>query len=701
MESELRTLIDRSRFFKGSVLDVAKLLPPSHDDLQNLIAECITAGDQLGFLFVVTAALATGRQVEARHLENSINLLNTPIWLGNIAWKMEGDIPGALLAGLGRGAIICELHAAALFIIVLWCQEHGRADLPEGFMAAARQFARLKDLKPSVLVFLSALALRLPDDDFRKVLALAHPTGVSPQIMDLTEKVIQTSLTTFLLPVMDLIPDVPEKVLAKGRPMQRAVPKLSRNELCHCGSGKKYKRCCFEADQERLHFSTEVAGHTYAELRAEPEAGLTESRINAMPIFELERVDPRKVPESLLRPYLLRVTGLRLLDRAVEVFEVIDWDERSIEAWNFVIFFVMREQRKELAERMLAALAAHAPDAKVDERAGTRLLVARDDPAAELRVLDETAHEIFRESDPDKLVGLGYGVLCSRHAALGILICRSLIPLVPPKLASFLLDEIGNARDRLNLPPDDPFGDVVEKRLADETHDEGGDAAALRDARRRLDAKAAEVRKLHEEIERKRRALERHEKKTSADSQPTAGSVAVPDLSAGEAERRDLRLKITELKGTLNERSAERAALRRELEKAREDLETLRHGKAAPALVDEDSVAADESAHYLPEQPAGNQPLRLVEYPHKFLATLEDLPRQAARSALTLIGRLAGGEPAAFAGVVALKACPGVLRQRIGAEHRLLFRLHADRVQVVALINRRDLDRTIKTLRGG
>jgi hypothetical protein len=27
--------------------------------------------------------------------------------------------------------------------------------------------------------------------------------------------------------------------------------KLGRNELCHCRSGKKYKRCCLDRDRER------------------------------------------------------------------------------------------------------------------------------------------------------------------------------------------------------------------------------------------------------------------------------------------------------------------------------------------------------------------------------------------------------------------------------------------------------------------
>ena len=28
------------------------------------------------------------------------------------------------------------------------------------------------------------------------------------------------------------------------------MPNLGRNEPCHCGSGKKYKKCCLEKDTE-------------------------------------------------------------------------------------------------------------------------------------------------------------------------------------------------------------------------------------------------------------------------------------------------------------------------------------------------------------------------------------------------------------------------------------------------------------------
>ncbi|HEV7404294.1 MAG TPA: SEC-C metal-binding domain-containing protein [Chthoniobacteraceae bacterium] len=699
MDAELRTLLDHSQFHQGAVREVAQLLPAADDALAALIDEAIAAGDQLGYLLILTAALEAGRRVDARHLAKSVALAADVRRLGNFAWHMEGDVAGALVEAVQRGGIGWELHAGALFIAAAWCAEKRGGELPADFAAHVRNLARQKTLNKTALPYLVATAAQFKDEAFATVLLQHYPHVLVQQMAPVTAKFTGSTIRVFAEAPLDLVPATPPKVLARGRPMQRAVEKVGRNELCPCGSGLKYKRCCADKDQERLHLSSEVAGHTHAELRAEPETGLTRSRLDSMPPFELALIDPRKVPEVLRRAYVMRLVGCQLLERATEYFEVQDWNEERKEEWDFTIFFIMRVQRQDLAERIVAARARHQPNPEEfgqrvedDIRLGIQLLIARDDPAAELRILHETALKIFGATDPEQLIGFGYGVLCSRHSALGILLCRSLIPLMPAKKASFLLEEILVARDRLNLPPDDPFSDVLEKRLSDETSDEGADAAALRAARKRLEAKAAEVRQLHEEIERQRRALERQEKRREA-------TPAAPQPASDESERRDLRQKLTYLKGRLHERSAERANLRRDLEKAQGDLEKLRRGQAPSVSADDATAGDDEAAHYLPEQPAGNQPLRLIEFPHRFRETLDDLPRQAARSALAMIGRLAGGEPAAFAGVVQLRACAGILRQRIGSEHRLLFRLLPDRVQVIDLINRRDLDRRIKTLR--
>ena len=64
----------------------------------------------------------------------------------------------------------------------------------------------------------------------------------------------------------------------------------------------------------------------------------------------------------------------------------------------------------------------------------------------------------------------------------------------------------------------------------------------------------------------------------------------------------------------------------------------------------------------------------------------------------SMLGRLAGGDSAAFSGAKRLKSRPNIVRQRIGIDFRLLFRLLPDRIQVIDLIPRQDFERKIKTL---
>lgn len=98
------------------------------------------------------------------------------------------------------------------------------------------------------------------------------------------------------------------------------------------------------------------------------------------------------------------------------------------------------------------------------------------------------------------------------------------------------------------------------------------------------------------------------------------------------------------------------------------------------------------------DSPSEVHPVRLAEFPKNFLQTLSAFPRHVARAVVIMIGRLAAGEPAAFVGALRLKATPKVMRQRIGIHYRLLFRLWPERLEVIDLINRKDLDRRLKTL---
>jgi hypothetical protein len=164
---------------------------------------------------------------------------------------------------------------------------------------------------------------------------------------------------------------------------------------------------------------------------------------------------------------------------------------------------------------------------------------------------------------------------------------------------------------------------------------------------------------------------------------------------ADELPLKELRRKVEELKSALNERHHERNDLRRELQKAHTDLETLR---AAPAAADEAEPDHEEEL-LLPQDAPEVHPVRLIEFPNGFHQTLAVFPRHVARAAIIMTGRLAAGEPAAFVGALRLKGVPNVMRQRIGSDYRLFFRLHPGHLQVIDLINRKDFHHRLKTLK--
>lgn len=79
-----------------------------------------------------------------------------------------------------------------------------------------------------------------------------------------------------------------------------------RNDLCPCGSGKKYKRCCLGKEGQREQFARDLESHALPLLR---ELGQYAARRIAQPP---ERVAAERFP--FWRPPLGRLQGARLLD---------------------------------------------------------------------------------------------------------------------------------------------------------------------------------------------------------------------------------------------------------------------------------------------------------------------------------------------------------------------------------------------------
>jgi hypothetical protein len=325
---------------------------------------------------------------------------------------------------------------------------------------------------------------------------------------------------------------------------------------------------------------------------------------------------------------------------------------------------------------------------------GQSLLLHSDNPAELLNALESEAHKTVADHSKDNMRGLVWALLYSPMKALGILVARGFISLADTDEAAKILDLILKTHDKLALAPDDPFSDILEKRLSDESHDNNHDSEELRESRRALDKKAAEVRRLKLDLDNTRREIEKRERKLAA---LAATATTAPAQNNDNEKLNDLRMKVQQLKSSLKEHNDERSTLRNELQRVQADLVTLRQQPTEKPSANPDGDTR-ENDHFSPAEEMGSQPVRLIEFPPRFQHTLDGLPRHIARQTMQTLGRIAAGEPNTFTQIVRLKALPKIFRIRIGSDHRMFFRIQPQAIVAVDVFPRQDLERRIKAL---
>jgi len=324
-----------------------------------------------------------------------------------------------------------------------------------------------------------------------------------------------------------------------------------------------------------------------------------------------------------------------------------------------------------------------------DLRLSQRLLLARDEASKWLRLVEEAARNGLKTENADGLLDLAFSVAMSDQTALGLILYRGVLPFVPPdKVASSYENIVLAVRERLNMPADDPLKEYLDNRSVDAD-------MALQEAEAKFEAKRREVRALRESLEQLQKDLARRESAPP----PEMRSPSAPDAVTPQDEQiiRELRSKVKQLESDLKKRHNERNDLERRLERMQLRADTLAGQEQAvrPRTPEADT----EEDLLLPEESESQHPLRLIEFPRNFHERLKEFPRHVARGALVILGRLAAGDAAAFGDAKRLKSAPTVVRQRVGIDFRLLFRLLPDRIQVIDLIPRQDLERKIKTIK--
>lgn len=689
VNTDLIKRLHSARLTRGEVQALAGHLPGSDADLYRVLDSLVTAADEAGATALLLAMVAGGRTIEARILPRVLPLLKDLWDVSAVALQARGEVVRVLLEVVASGVMGLERQAVVMLIAGWIClNREPKCEFPPDLIPKARLLAREMRETPLALLPLFGLARMAKSDVLQTVLEdLAEPPP--PTVIDAAFALVFGKPNAGPL---DFLPERMDRVIDASAPLRRAVAKVGRNDLCPCGSGKKYKRCCFEKDQERLLHPSDVAGVTAEELDEAPEPFLTEAKLEEMRAPKLARLRIEMVPPMLQRSVIERLSLYRLSEAMLAAWEKVGWRTDLAAAWEYCVFEAIRAGEQDVVRRLVDLPGV--PKALIPFTAV--LLLERDNAEKFLQLMEDAAARSLANPRDLTHIDLAIALMEGNLPGLGTLLARGAATVAMPLNAETLFDSIDRVRDRLDLPPGDPAEWILDDRfdLPEELDEETQEDLA--EARRQVDSASAEASRLRTQLAEARAQLERRER-LAARGKPVANSPAVAanaDVSVSQ-----LRERVDELKTSLRERHDERNALRRELNAALEETARLRDAKVeagppagAPAEPDrEEDALLDEEATSL-------QPLRVPVFPQRFSKTLAALPRHVARIALKLIGQLAAGEPVAFTGMRRLRVRHEICRVRLAADYRLLFTPHADRLEVLDLINRKDFEKWLRTL---
>jgi len=165
-----------------------------------------------------------------------------------------------------------------------------------------------------------------------------------------------------------------------------------------------------------------------------------------------------------------------------------------------------------------------------------------------------------------------------------------------------------------------------------------------------------------------------------------------------------LKERVSALKSQLSQRHSERNQLRRQLERERNRVDVLEATRSSPARPDAEGAGHEEEDDDAAAEPADTGvalAFRIPVFSRRFRASLEGLPDPVRRRAVILASRIASGDEAALRGTKRLRLDRELYRQRVGREHRMIFRLHERELEAIDLVPRKDLERTIRELTRG
>jgi hypothetical protein len=497
----------------------------------------------------------------------------------------------------------------------------------------------------------------------------------------------------------------PPLVIGGDFTVRRPIPKIGRNAPCPCGSGKKYKKCCYEKDQQLLRDASPYEGITMTQLRSMPSLVDDADMIREMRAYELKKLQPVKLNEEQLFQAYRRADhfGMRefALDMLLELKDRPDRENFALEHMEDLLDSALDVGDIDVARKVMGLIT---PEGLHDAEA-VKFRFDFVENREHYDALEARCRQALQEEADEDLFKLDYALLALSYnfenifPAMSIVFARAAV--IGRQEAFFdnemLMEVVRKCRADLGHDPwEDPLEDIFDRMLKKDDFD-------LQD-----EAKNTQIQKLKEKVsETSRLASQRHsalkekeleldrlvkrvegEEKSSASRQNAVKSTEPLSIEERKTAS-DLHRQIDNMKAEINLQQHERRQLRKALREAQKKL-VVRESRKTP------TVPTDEQRTGL-EFETTPKKIMIPEFSAAYRRSCETAPSAVVAKSLQAAAGFAAHNKQIWRQTKGIETIRHIYRIRIGIHHRLMIQWEKEKgLKVLDLIPRAQLETWIR-----
>jgi len=497
----------------------------------------------------------------------------------------------------------------------------------------------------------------------------------------------------------------PPLVIGGDFTVRRPIPKIGRNAPCPCGSGKKYKKCCYEKDQQLLRDASPYEGITMTQLRSMPSLVDDADMIREMRAYELKKLQPANLNEDQLYQAYRRADhfGMRefAYDMLLELKDRPDRENFALEHMEDLLDSALDVGDIDLARKVMDLITLEGLHDAEAVKFRFDLVENREHYDA----LEARCRQALQEEADEDLFKLDYALLALSYnfenifPAMSIVFARAAV--IGRQEAFFdnemLVEVVRKCRADLGHDPwEDPLEDIFDRMLKKDDFDLQDEAKSTQI--QKLKEKVSETSRLaahrHSALKEKELELDRLVKRfegeeKSSTSRQSAVKSAEPLSIEEKKTASDLHRQIDNMKAEINLQQHERRQLRKELREAQKKL-VVRESRKTP------TVPADEQSVGL-EFETTPKKIMIPEFSAAYRRSCETAPSAVVAKSLQAAAGFAAHDKQIWRQTKGIETIQHIYRIRIGIHHRLMIRWEKEKgLKVLDLIPRAQLETWIR-----